>query len=93
MIMTTQQLTELEQGLCDVVDESFEHKQVPFLERLVNQPSHTMARPGDWNPILGRVDQSKTGGRGSRRDIKCRMIWFRREPQPPKKLFNQRDLR
>ncbi|MGI9517377.1 MAG: M20/M25/M40 family metallo-hydrolase, partial [Pirellulaceae bacterium] len=42
--MDPQQLSELEQRICDAVDEAFESLQVPFFERLVNQPSHTAAR-------------------------------------------------
>ena len=42
--MTISDLTELEQRLCDEVESAFESQHVPFLERLVNQPSHTAAR-------------------------------------------------
>lgn len=35
---------ELKAALCQAVDEAFESEQVPFFERLVNQPSHTLAR-------------------------------------------------
>lgn len=41
--MATQQLTELEQQICDAVDAAFESRHVPWFQRLVNQPSHTSA--------------------------------------------------
>jgi glutamate carboxypeptidase len=38
------ELTELEQQILKAVDAAFESKQLPWLQRLVNQPSHTKAR-------------------------------------------------
>lgn len=59
IIMTTQQLTQLEQQLCEAVDVAFESVQVPFFERLVNQPSHTAARD-DVEAAASIIDELAT---------------------------------
>ena len=57
MSAKTQTMTDqLKTALCQAVDEAFESEQVPFFERLVNQPSHTLAR-ADVEMAAGIIDE------------------------------------
>lgn len=65
--MSVEQLTDKEQALCDAVESAFESMQVPFLEKLVNQPSHTAARE-DVEAAAAIIDEL-AGGMGLRRTL------------------------
>ncbi len=60
-------LSALEQSLCEMIDTQFEKEQLPWLRRLVNQPSHTAAR-GDVEAAACIVD-AQVGSIGMHRSL------------------------